>query len=63
VRRSPIEGLGRHIHLARAARFAGEAFAFSDAEPGALPARRIPFGGLASIGIAAAAAAALYMGF
>lgn len=63
MRRSSIEELGRQIHLARAARLAGEAFALSDHEPDDSRARRIPFGGVASIFIAAAAAAALYMGF
>ena len=62
MRRSSIEGLGRQIHLARAARLAGEAFALSDAEPDDLRGRRIPFGGVASIFIAAAFAVALYIG-
>jgi hypothetical protein len=48
----------RHIHLARSARLAGEAFAF--AEPQAAPTRerRLPLGGMAWLFIAAAGVAA-----
>jgi len=61
VRTGSTAGRARHLHLARTARLAGEAFAFTDAEP-APPVRRLPAGGLAWIFIAAAAAAALYLG-
>ena len=51
----------RHIHLARTARLAGEAFAFADPDAGAAKERRLPLGGLAWLFIAAAGAAGLYI--
>ena len=61
MRRAPTEGPGRHIHLVRAARLAGEAFAFPDPELDEARAWRMPLGGVASLFLAAAAAAALYL--
>ena len=54
--------MARQIHLARTARLAGEAFAFTDTAAEMVRPRRPFLGGLAWVFIAAAAAAAVYVG-
>ena len=53
----------RHLQLARAARLAGEAFAFPDPDARATPTRRLPGGGIAWLFLALAALAGLSLGF
>jgi hypothetical protein len=54
--------MARNIQLTRTAQLAGEAFAFTDHAAVAPSARRPLLGGLGWVFIAAAAAAAIYLG-
>ncbi len=63
VRTGSTAGTVRHLHLARTARLAGEAFAFPDPEARPTPSRPLPRGGIAGVFLALAAMAGLYLGF
>ncbi|HEX2134398.1 MAG TPA: hypothetical protein VHG30_00615 [Microvirga sp.] len=63
MRTGSTAGTVRHLHLARTARLAGEAFAFADPDARAAPTRRLPLGGIAWVFLAVAGVAGLYLGF
>jgi len=57
-------GLAHQLRLDRAARTAGEAFAFNDYdEPAAGPSRLLPLGGIGLAFLLLAALVAIYIGF
>ena len=63
VKAGTLTGSARHSHLSRAARLAGEAFAYVDQDADGSATRRAPVGGMAGLFLALAAAAGLFVGF